>query len=53
VNDAFVSKFIPAGLDPTRSVATTAPSKKSGRACGVTGNIRQTIYEPPLRSAIG
>jgi len=49
VNDAFVSKFIPAGLDPTAQRCDDGPKQEEWtRIVGVTGNIRQTIYEPPL-----
>jgi predicted permease len=49
VNDAFVSKFIPAGLDPTaQRIDDTAKEEEWTRIVGVTGNIRQSIYEPPM-----
>jgi len=49
VNDAFVSKFIPAGLDPTgQRVDDAAKEEEWTRIVGVTGNTRQSIYEPPL-----
>jgi hypothetical protein len=49
VNDAFVSKFIPAGLDPTtQRNDDSAKEEEWTRIVGVTGNVRQSIYEPPL-----
>jgi predicted permease len=49
VNDAFVSKFIPAGLDPTtQRIDDSAKEEEWTRIVGVTGNIRQSIYDPPL-----
>jgi predicted permease len=49
INDAFVSKFIPAGLDPTtQRMDDSAKEEEWTRIVGVTGNIRQDIYEPPL-----
>jgi predicted permease len=49
VNDAFVSKFIPPGLDPTaQRLDDSAKEEEWTRIVGVTGNIRQDIYEPPL-----
>ena len=49
VNDAFVSKFIPAGLDPTAQRCDDSPKEEEWtRIVGVTGNIRQTLYEPTL-----
>ncbi|MGD0731301.1 MAG: ABC transporter permease [Terracidiphilus sp.] len=49
VNDAFVSKFIPRGLDPTAQRIDDNPKEEEWtRIVGVTGNIRQSIYEPPL-----
>jgi predicted permease len=49
VNDAFVSKFIPAGLDPTAQRCDDEPKEEEWtRIVGVTGNIRQTLYEPTL-----
>jgi len=48
-NDAFVSKFIPRGLDPTTQ-RLDDNEKEEGwtRIVGVTGNVRQDIYEPPM-----
>lgn len=49
VNDAFVRKFIPAGLDPTVQRITDADKpEKWTRIVGVVGNVRQNIYAPPL-----
>lgn len=49
VNDAFVRKFIPAGLDPTaQRVDDTDKPERRTRLVGVVGNVRQNIYEPPL-----
>jgi predicted permease len=49
VNDAFVSKFIPRGLDPTaQRMDDSAKEEEWTRIVGVTGNIRQSIYEPPM-----
>ena len=49
VNDAFVRKFIPAGLDPTAQRITDADKpEKWTRIVGVVGNVRQNIYAPPL-----
>jgi predicted permease len=49
VNDAFVKKFIPAGLDPTaQRVDGSDKQEEWTRIVGVAGNIRQNIYEPPL-----
>ena len=49
VNDAFVSKFIPAGMDATaQRIDDSAKEAEWTRIVGVTGNIRQSIYDPPL-----
>jgi predicted permease len=49
VNDAFVRKFIPAGLDPTAQRIDDADKQENWtQIVGVTGNVRQNIYEPPL-----
>lgn len=49
VNDAFVSKFIPTGLDATRQrMDDGAKEEEWTRIVGVTGNVRQNIYEPPM-----
>jgi predicted permease len=49
VNDAFVSKFIPKGLDPTmQRIDDSAKEDEWTHIVGVTGNIRQSIYDPPL-----
>ncbi len=49
VNDAFVKKFIPAGLDPTAQRMDDHDKQEDWtRIVGVTGNVRQNIYEPPM-----
>ena len=49
VNDAFVRKFVPTGLDPTAQRIDDADKQENWtRIVGVTGNVRQDIYEPPL-----
>jgi putative ABC transport system permease protein len=49
VNDAFVRKFIPAGLDPTiQRITDSDKPEKWTRIVGVVGNVRQNIYAPPL-----
>ena len=49
VNDAFVRKFIPAGLDPTtQRVDDNDKAEKRTQLIGVVGNVRQNIYDPPL-----
>ena len=49
VNDAFVSKFIPRGLDPlTQRMDDNVKEEEWSRIVGVTGNVRQSIYEPPM-----
>jgi predicted permease len=50
VNDAFVRKFIPQGLDPTAQRIDSYASKQEEwpRIVGVTGNVRQSIYDEPL-----
>jgi predicted permease len=49
VNDAFVHKFIPAGLDPTaQRLDDDDKQEKWTQIVGVSGNIRQSIYEPPM-----
>jgi putative ABC transport system permease protein len=49
VNDAFVSKFIPTGLDPTvQRLDDDAKQEKWTRIVGVVGNVRQSIYEPAM-----
>jgi predicted permease len=48
-NDAFVKKFIPSGLDPTTQRLDDNPKvEQQDRIVGVTGNIRQSVYEPPM-----
>jgi len=50
VNEAFVKKFIPSGLDPTAQRIDSETEQKDHwtRIVGVVGNVRQNIYEPPL-----
>ena len=49
VNDAFVQKFIPKGLDPTAQRIDDADKQENWtRIVGVTGNVRQNIYDSPL-----
>jgi predicted permease len=49
VNEAFVKKFIPAGLDPTAQLIDDSPKREEwGHIVGVTGNVRQSIYDPPM-----
>jgi predicted permease len=49
VNDAFVSKFIPKGLDPTvQRLDDDDKQEKWTRIVGVVGNVRQSIYEPAM-----
>jgi predicted permease len=49
VNEAFVKKFIPAGLDPTMQTIDSDPDRKNWtHIAGVVGNVRQNIYESPL-----
>jgi len=49
VNEAFVKKFIPAGLDPTVQRIDSDPDPKNWtNIAGVVGNIRQSIYDPPM-----
>jgi predicted permease len=49
VNEAFVKKFIPAGLDPTRQRIDSDPDPKNwAQIVGVAGNVRQNIYESPM-----
>jgi hypothetical protein len=49
VNDAFVSEFIPRGMDATQQ-RMDDNEKEEGwtRIVGVTGNVRQDIYEQPM-----
>ena len=52
VNEAFVKKFIPAGLDPTaQRIDDSDKQEKWTHIVGVLGNVRQNIYEPPLAEA--
>jgi putative ABC transport system permease protein len=49
VNDAFVKKFIPAGLDPMAQRMDDHDKQEDWtRIVGVTGDVRQNIYEPPM-----
>jgi predicted permease len=49
VNDAFVREFIPAALDPTAQRIDDAEKPEQWtQIVGVTGNVRQDIYEPPI-----
>jgi putative ABC transport system permease protein len=49
VNEAFVKKFIPAGLDPTaQRIDGDGKPADDKRIVGVIGNVRQDIYQPPL-----
>jgi predicted permease len=49
VNEAFVSKFIPAGLDPiAQRIDEGAKEEEWTRIVGITGNVRQSLYDPPM-----
>jgi predicted permease len=49
VNEAFVRKFIPTGLDPTvQRIDDDAKQENWSHIVGVAGDVRQSIYEPPL-----
>ncbi len=49
VNDAFVRKFIPNGLDPSaQRLDDNEKQEKWTQIVGVVGNVRQNIYLPPL-----
>jgi predicted permease len=49
VNDAFVSRFIPAGLDPiSQRFDDSKKQDEWTQIVGVAGNVRQDIYEAPL-----
>jgi len=49
VNERFVRKFMPNGLDAVGQRMDDADKKENWtRIVGVTGNVRQDIYEPPL-----
>jgi len=49
VNEAFVSKFMPRGLDPTtQRMDDNVKEEEWSRIVGVTGNVRQSIYEAPM-----
>jgi hypothetical protein len=49
VDEAFVRKFIPSNLDPTvQRMDGAAKEENWTHIVGVTGNVRQDIYEDPL-----
>jgi predicted permease len=49
VNDAFVRKFIPNGLDPlTQKIDDNDKQEKWTRIVGVASDVRQDISEPPM-----
>ena len=49
VNERFVRKFIPSGLNAVGQRIDDADKEENWtRIVGVTGNVRQNIYEPPL-----
>jgi len=49
VNEAFVKRFIPAGLNATaQRIDDNSDPKKWTRIVGVVGNVRQDIYQAPL-----
>jgi predicted permease len=49
VNEAFVRKFIPDGIDPVAQRMDSADKPEQWpRIVGVTSNVRQDIYEEPL-----
>jgi predicted permease len=49
VNEAFVRKFMPGGLNAVGQRIDDADKEENWtRIVGVTGNVRQDIYEPPL-----
>ena len=49
VNDAFVKKFIPKGLDPTAQRMDDDPKQENWtKIVGVASDVRQDIYEQPL-----
>jgi len=49
VNEAFVKKFIPNGLDPAAQRIDDNPKPEQWtRIVGVVGNVRQNIYEPAM-----
>jgi predicted permease len=49
VNEAFVRKFIPAALDPTaQRIEDDNKPENWSHIVGVTGNVRQSLYDPPL-----
>jgi predicted permease len=49
VNEAFVKKFIPNGLDPTmQRIDDNDKAEAKTRIVGVVGSVRQDIYQPPM-----
>lgn len=49
VNERFVRKFVPGKLDPVQQRIDDADKQENWtRIVGVTGNVRQDIYAPPL-----
>ena len=49
VNERFVKKFIPGGLDPVQQrIDDNDKQENWTRIVGVVGNVRQDIYSPPL-----
>jgi predicted permease len=49
VNEAFVRKFIPPGLDPTaQRIEDDNKPENWSHIVGAIGNVRQSIYDPPL-----
>jgi len=49
VNDAFVKKFIPAGLDPAaQRIDDNEKQEEWTKIVGVVSNVRQDIYQAPL-----
>jgi predicted permease len=49
VNERFVNRFIPKGLDAIGQRMDDADKEENWtRIVGVTGNVRQSIYDPPL-----
>lgn len=48
VNDAFVRRFIPDGVDPTTQKIDDAEKPENWtRIVGTVGSVRQSLYEPP------
>jgi len=48
VNDAFVRKFIPTGLDPTAQRIDGDTPEEGTQIVGVSGNVHQSLFEPPM-----